>query len=546
MKILAIDIGGAQIKSALFDAKFNRFDIIRHDIMEVPNSLETQELLPHVLTQGQVETLSKIWEQHKNNVDRVITNIPYNLYTCRLLTFPFSDRKKINAAAPFQIEDEVPFDLEHCIVSNQIFPNSGNPETNSLTSVAQISDLQNFLTSLTNSTGIDPDVLTTIQSASYAFLQRSPHLFAGKAVGIINLGHRSSSINIYKDCIPVLNRTSMVGGFHLTQTIAKNYKISLPEAEVAKIQSGFLAPPGIEQTNEQRMFSDLIAMVLEPAFHDFYQALMAHFSRYRERVTQIYVTGGTSLLPGTCDYLAARWQVPVHPLKVTSQLPNITIHPTANTDMLISQSILLGLSQVESRSKETQNFRIGALRRQGAGFNFNFKAVEQPLKVFGVVYLFAIIAMSMQYFLLKDQIGKKDIKREAAIRRVFGSPKASQLYAMKQNPEKTKHEAKLKVDELKAQLAGNLEEPSFSPLSLLREMSESISKATVVEIRQINMNPQLLKVKMESAMQTNLDVAIGTMKSLKSVATASEPIRETLPNQNKTAFLELRLKPGKN
>lgn len=548
MKILAVDIGSAQIKSAVFEAKFNRFDIIRHDIVEVPGALES--LAPGApvtqsLTPGQATALAKVWTETGGSVDRVVTNIPYNLYACRLLTFPFSDRKKINAAAPFQIEDEVPFDLEKCIVSNQIFPNPGGTETQALVSVAQISDLQNFVTSLVNATAIDPDVLTTTQSSTYAFLERSNQVFGGKAIAIINLGHRASSINIYKDCVPVLNRTSMVGGLNLTEAIAKQYNIGLAEAELAKLQSGFLAPPGIDQTNEQRAFSDLISLVLEPVFHDFYQALMAYFSRYRERVTQIYVTGGTALLPGTCDYLAARWQLPVHPLKVTSLLPNISIHPTASTDLVLSQAVFLGLSQVEGRSKETQNFRIGALRRQGAGFNINLKAIEQPLKVFAAVYLFALLAMGLQYFLLKNQVAKKDIRRDAAIRRVFGAGiKAAQLYQLKNNPEKIRRDAKAKVDDLRGQLAGAAEDPAFSPLSVLKEMSQAIPSSTAVKLQKLDMTPQSMRVRLEADSPANIDKAVAALKSLKAAATASEPVRETLPNQKQAASLEVKLKPG--
>ena len=544
MKILAIDIGSAQVKSAVFDAKFNRFDIVRHEIVEVADALAPAPPASHQLSEGQIAALRKIWSESRNSIDRVITNIPYNLYTCRLLSFPFSDRKKINAAAPFQIEDEVPFDLEKCVVSNQIFANDGAAETFALTGVAQITDLQNFVSGLVNATEIDPDVLTSTQSSTYSFLDRGAGIFAGKAIAIINLGHRSSSINIYKDCIPVLNRTSMVGGYNITHAIAKSYGIGAAEAEVAKVQSGFLAPPGIEQTNEQRMFSDLIALVLEPVFHDFYQALMAHFSRYRERVTQIYITGGTSLLPGTADYLAARWQVPVHPLKVTSQLPNISIHPTANTDLVLSQAIFLGLSQVEGRSKDTQNFRTGALRRQGAGFNFNLKALEQPLKVFASVYFFAILAMSVQYFLLKDQAVKQEIRLDSAIRRVFTGIKAPQLYLLKQDPTKLRRD-KGKVDELRGKLAGGSEEPTFSALAVLKEMSEVLPSGKTVKVRQLNMTPQAMKVKLESASQAEIDKALAALKSLKVAAPSpAEPLRETLPDQKKTAFVEIKLKAG--
>ncbi len=549
MKILAIDIGSGKIKCAVFDAKFNRFDLTHAESLPVSDALSNIELAPHQLSPGQIEALTQVWAPRKDSIDRVITNIPYNLYTTRLLSFPFSERKKMLAAAPFQIEDEVPFDLENCILAHQIFPAESGVENSVLTGVAQKTDLQDFIGSIVNTTGIDPDVLTSTQSATYAYLARSPDLYAGKAIAMINLGHRSSSIHIYKDSKPVMGRTSMVGGFHITAAIAKNYGISMEEAEKAKLASGFLAPPGIEQSDDQRAFSDLIALVLEPVFHDFYQALMAYFSRYRERVTQIYVCGGTSLFPGTSDYLAARWQVPVHPLKALSTFPSVSASIGKGQELLLSQALILGVSQVESRSKDTHNFRTGVLRRQGTGFQLNLKALETPFKVFCAVYLFAVFTMSIQYFFLTNQYLKREIRFDAAIRRVFGSPKAAQLFQLKQNPEKLRKDAKAKVDDLRAKLAGGTEEPSFSPLGILKELSDAVSPSTQIEIRQMNLSRESLNLKLQAANMTPIKSTADILKGLKFSSEVSAPKEEARDAKKLTASLQVKLKPnsrGKN
>lgn len=541
MRLLAIDIGSARVKGVLFESRLSRYSILRYEIAEVADSLDAHDILQAPLTTGQLAAVREIWSLFQNDADRVVSNIPFNFYTCRLLSFPFSDRRKILGAAQFQIEDEVPFDLEKCIISNQIFRTpEGSLETSTLTGVALIQDLQAMVGLLKEQTNLDPDVLTSTQSATYALLDGQRDLFADRGIAIINLGHRSSSINIYKNCIPVLNRTSMVGGLSITQAIAKQYGIGIKEAEQAKISSGFLAPPGIEQSEDQRAFSDLIAIVLEPVFHDFYQALMAHFSRYRERVSQIYVTGGTALLPGTCDYLAARWQIPVHPLKSAAFLPNASIRPSTNTDLVISQAIHLGLSQMEGRGKETHNFRTGQLRKEGAGFSFNIKNFEKPLRAIGITYAFVVVAMILQGFLLSGQIARKDIRRETAIKNFFGNPRPSAVFQLKNNPERLAKEMESKLNEVRSQIAGAGGEPSFSALKYLREMSKIVPRTTPVEIKAISMRPDRFSLKLESQSENELNAALKALRELPGLKELSEPKIEKGTGTKQIAAFELR------
>ncbi len=57
---------------------------------------------------------------------RIISSIPGHLFTQRLVQFPFADRKRIEKALPFELEDLVPFDLDEVVVDHIVLPGSGN------------------------------------------------------------------------------------------------------------------------------------------------------------------------------------------------------------------------------------------------------------------------------------------------------------------------------------------------------------------------------------------------------------------------------------
>ena len=543
MKLLAIDIGSAQIKSVLIDVRFNRFDILQHDMIEVEDALMTGPQAAYGLTKGQGVALQALWQQYSGIATKVAINVPHGLYASRILTFPFSDKKKIAMNARFQVEDEVPFDLDKSILATQIFSTPGeNGETIALCGIAPLDALQGFLKTLHEHSGIDPDVLTASSAAMSGVFERQPQLFGGKSIAVVNLGHRRCSINVYRNCIPAISRSTMVGGYDITMGIASTYNISPAEAEVAKQKSGFLAPPGIEQSSEQKLFSDLIANVLEPVFHDFYQCLMAHYSRTGRNVSQIFVSGGSARLPGVCDYLSARWQIPVHPLSLTSQLPNMSISPPANTELIIADAIKTGLSQVEGRAKSTLNFRIGALRPTRSRFKFEIKELGKPIRLAAIVYCIALLSLGLQSILLNSQVKGRERARDAAIKKVFNNPKAGRMYRLKSNPANMRRRARNKLNELKAKLGGSVDEKKLSALRILNEMSSAVPRGTTVEIKKIEFIQDIVRLKLESPTKKEVNAAIDRIKTLDFIKQTTTPIEIKQSGTNVAMQLELKLK----
>ncbi len=108
MKILAIDIGTAHIKSVIVEARFKAFgfkgfDISLHDITSVPDAWEPATPGENLLSPGQLATLAEIRNRYGAGVDRIVTNLPFALYSSRFQTFPIKDKRKVAAAVKFTL-----------------------------------------------------------------------------------------------------------------------------------------------------------------------------------------------------------------------------------------------------------------------------------------------------------------------------------------------------------------------------------------------------------------------------------------------------------
>lgn len=513
MKILAIDIGTAHIKSVVVEARFKAFgfkgfDISLHDITSVPDAWEPASPGERLLSPGQLSTLAEIRNRYAEGVDRIVTNLPYALYGSRFQTFPLKDKRKVAAAVKFAIEDEIPFDLDDCVVTSHLYPTKGK-DTHVVTGFAPVAPLQGFLDSL-QQIQLSPDCLMTEDAALAAQFQRAKGEKL-RNVAVLNLGHRKSGMFFIRDQMPVVHRNSMVGGFDVTAAISERYKIGLAEAELAKTERGFIAVPGMQLSADQQAFSETIRGALEPVFHDFQQSLMAFTSRYNEPLDAIYICGGTSLLPGLPEYLTARWQKRILPLQVTELFPQVSIRPQKNLEWLLPMASALGLSQVSGEGRSQINLRTGKLHAVNRGLKLDFKQFVYPAKLALTLYVVAMISVIGQSIFLKREREKKDAQLTRVVRSATGVS-GNVLEQLKTNPDRLKQKLREKENEHQAKGAANA--ASSGAIDLLADLTKSLPGTAVLEVKELELSGGKLTMKVESPTQGDADRAAAHLQGL--------------------------------
>ena len=509
MKILAIDIGTAHIKSVIIETKFKRFDIVLHDITSVPDAWEPISPNEQILSPGQLSTLAAIKQRYAEGINRIVTNLPLSLYSSRFQTFPMKDKRKVQAAIKFAIEDEIPFDVENCIVTSHIFPTK-TKETHALTGFAPIASLERFIEGMT-SMGLSPDCLM-MDDAALA-LQFNRAKFEGNCA-LLTLGHRKSGMFFFRNGLPVMHRNSMVAGYAITSAIANRYSIGMAEAELAKVDRGFLATPEMRLNPDQLAFSETIRGAMEPIFSDFQQSLMAFSSRFGEQISTIYICGGTSLMPGLPEYLAHRWDKRVMPLEVKKLFPHFSIQPQKNVEWLLPQACALGLSQVPGDNRSQINFRSGKLHLTSKGLNLNFQQFVYPAKLAFSIYLVAMLSVIAQTFLLNRQKAETVARYDRVIQSVTGKVSQSFLAGLRSSPTKLKAAVEKKVKEYEDQVKGSQSATASAALQLLQDLSKAVPPSVVTEIKLMEYSPGRVSFTLESPSQTAAEKASSTLSQL--------------------------------
>jgi len=107
---------------------------------------------------------------------KIVSSIPGNLFTQRTLTLPFADRKRIEKALPFEVEDTVPFDLGDVVLDHLVLGIAAakkDMETQVLCMMLPKTVLRQHL-DLLSSAGLDPQVIVPSYAGLSAVAKMMP------------------------------------------------------------------------------------------------------------------------------------------------------------------------------------------------------------------------------------------------------------------------------------------------------------------------------------------------------------------------------------
>jgi general secretion pathway protein L len=158
-RILALEIGDGRVRAALADRTFKSLDLL--GVYEEAQNTDEADLSAAI---ARVSAAA-------GPADVVISALPGEFVAQRLLTLPFSDRRKLQQTVPFALEEHLPFAVDDAAVA---FARVGREDSNSLViaAFARKEELRRHLDLLARA-GLDPKVVTLGSLALAGFLARA-------------------------------------------------------------------------------------------------------------------------------------------------------------------------------------------------------------------------------------------------------------------------------------------------------------------------------------------------------------------------------------
>ncbi len=148
MKIVGLKIEKGLVAAAVVEKGFRQSELVGSFSQPFATDAELVEIL---------KDKSRDWAGA-----RIVSSIPGHLFSQRVVHFPFADRKRVEKALPFEVEDGLPFPLEDVVVDHLVLDEgksdkaAGTPKESSVLGIILPKEILKRHLELLASAGIDP------------------------------------------------------------------------------------------------------------------------------------------------------------------------------------------------------------------------------------------------------------------------------------------------------------------------------------------------------------------------------------------------------
>lgn len=247
--------------------------------------------------------------------------LPAGMLSYRVLSFPFSDVRRIAQTVAFEAEGQFPVSLDQLAHGHVIVPTPGGGGRALV--VAAKSERVSQIAAAFRHAGADVKLVTSGAVAAAQVAMPSLPKLSPEGVErglqpaslVVDFGHSSTQMTALSAKGPVAVRAHRRGGRHITAAMARSYSLEVAEAETAKHSDGFVPHRGFDDlTNDQLESGRVIAQALEPIVRELEHTRLWLRSTYNLEVGKILIAGGGADLKGIDEYLAEHIELPVERL----------------------------------------------------------------------------------------------------------------------------------------------------------------------------------------------------------------------------------------
>ena len=412
--IIGLDIGSYSIKLVEVLRDFRDFRFVKGFEARIP-------LDPKVSREEAIQLiLEEQFQQENFSKKTVICAFPGTKVSARLLSLPVKDRRKIEKMVPYEIESQIPMDLDTIHHDWDIFPeiNNDSPTPTEGTTIFAVSLMKENFSKYLNSlkeAQIDPREIT-LDSLSLSFLIPENHHEADKCIALMDCGHSKTNICVVKEGKPIFVRTIAIAGREITRALEKDFNLAFLEAETMKLTDGQLVVregPGI--TPEIEKMAKSIKKVVDELAAELRQTLINCEENIGVKVEEIHLFGGTAKLKNLSPYLSRIMDLPV---KRHNYFSEFDIDDLSEDQAYVMQPALaLALRGFRNKPSQLINFRKGEFR-----YLQSFDSVQGMVSRVAffvlVILFFVFFNLTARTILLSSNLKAVEKKIETAVKKV--------------------------------------------------------------------------------------------------------------------------------
>lgn len=321
---IGLDIGSGLIKVAVIDHGRGEPELAKVVIMP---------LLADAIVEGEIMDPGIVTDAIRSAVEEaglktrdVVTAVGGRDVIIKKIQIERVKEQQARELMRWEAEQHVPFDMESVELDFQILDPDAEGMEMSVLLVAAKRDLIEGKLRLLADAGLDTAIVDVDAFALHnAFEVNHPDAMRG-LVGLINIGHEVTNINILDDGVPILTRDITVGTRRFREDLQRERGLGADEAE--SLLQGYDRSAHLDAVIASR--GEEIAMGVERA-----AAFLASSSRSGGQLRAVYLCGGGARVPGLADALGSRLRIRV---EQANPLANLRVREGA-LDHLVTDEV---------------------------------------------------------------------------------------------------------------------------------------------------------------------------------------------------------------
>jgi type IV pilus assembly protein PilM len=345
--MIGIDVGEKLIKIVELKDTPGGPVLDKYAITEVLIKLKDEDY-----SKAHSRTISDALKKHGFQEKEVVISVLGPRVQIRRLLLPAVPEEKVTEAIKLTAKNFLAFPIENAVINYFILE-----KTDAQMDVIVFAVENNFLQrqrSIVEQAGLKCVGVTLPPLAVLEIIKRSPQISGEELNALVLIGKRPAFVNLFKNGNVYFTKEISVNGDNITENLASEFNLDFASAEILKIKYGLPSEDesgttqmGISISEIRHAMKSILKRLGEEISHSF-EYYGEHFGG--EKVSNIFISGGTSKLKNINKYIGAQIGVPVKQVDPTAA---ISFGPEINAEKMpaylpfLTTSIGLALNKGE-------------------------------------------------------------------------------------------------------------------------------------------------------------------------------------------------------
>jgi type IV pilus assembly protein PilM len=350
--LVGLDIGSSSIKMVQLKPSGKSYVLTNYAVHEISEEAVEDidpDLKPGVIAAG----LKKLFKEKRISSKNVVTAVSGDAVIVRYIKLPFMTRDELKKIIGFEAEQHIPIPIDQVVIDFHVLGEveEDNQKKLEILLIAAKEEMVDDHVSILKNAKLKSKVIDVDSFAMENAYEQNYGIEPGQTVALINIGAKTTTINVIEDGVSHLTRDFSVAGNQFTKEIQREFNLGFAQAEELKRQQGAVTIESDEimltrmpdKDDRSMRISEAVIPVLNKLLSEFRRSFDFYENSIKKRpISKVVLSGGGARLKNIDKFFADKLGVPT---EIGDPFKTIEISRNVDQDALRAQApaLMVGL-----------------------------------------------------------------------------------------------------------------------------------------------------------------------------------------------------------